>query len=302
MLSQQYIKESAIKEGFDLCGITQSLHFGDAQGRYMQWIESGRGDALPYMHKYTEVRFDPSLIMEGCQSAVVCAINYKSNFSLAESDAPKIASYALCEDYHRTVRRSLKALLRTLKERYPQLNGRCCVDTAPLLEKHLAQRAGLGWIGRQSLLITPEYGSFVVLGVLLLDDVTDSYDAPYTGRGCGSCRACIEACPAGAISDERTVDSRLCISAQSVECDFTSVELSGWVFGCDECQMCCPHNQHTPLATNPSMQPIFAPISYDAWQRMSQEEFISQLNKTPLKRAGLERILRNCVQFTIHNS
>ncbi len=297
MLSQQYIKESATKVGFDLCGVTQSLHFGDAQRRYMQWSESGKGDALPYMHRYMEVRFDPSLVMEGCHTAVVCAINYKNAFSLTQRrdcTMPKIASYALCEDYHRIVRRSLKALLRELKGRYPSLNGRCCVDTAPLLEKHIAQRAGLGWIGRQSLLITPEYGSFVVLGVLLLDHQTDNYDTPYEGIGCAECRACIKACPNGAISDERTVDSRLCISAQSVECDSTSVELGGWAFGCDECQMCCPHNQHTPLATNSEMQPIFAPILYSAWQEMSQEEFASQLSKTPLKRAGLERILRNC--------
>ncbi len=296
MLSLHHIKESATKVGFDLCGATPVLHFGDAQSRYMEWLESGQGEALPYMHKYMEVRFDPAEIMEGCKSAVVCAINYKNSFSLAqrgEREVPKIASYALNADYHNTIRRSLKALLRELKNHYPTLNGRCCVDTAPLLEKHLATRAGLGWIGRQSLLVTEEYGSFVVLGVLLLDDEVDNYDAPYEGKGCAECRACLKACPNGAISDNRTIDSRLCISAQSVECDTTKQPLRGWIFGCDECQMCCPHNQHTPMATNPAMQPIFAPISYKAWQSLTAEEFTAKLNKTPLKRAGLERILRN---------
>ena len=292
MLSSTYIKEAALIAGFNLCGVTSSDDFDTERAHFGEWLSAGMGDALPYMHQYLDVRFNPANIMEGCKTAVVCAVNYKNNFSISQCDSPlpKIASYALNEDYHRSIRRALKSLLRSLQSHYPTLNGRCCVDTAPLLEKHLAQRAGLGWIGRQSLLVTPQYGSFVLLGVLLLDDDVDIVDEQYKGVGCGTCRRCIEICPNSAINDNRTIDSRLCISAQTVECEHTQEPLNGWVFGCDECQSCCPYNKKSPLATSQMMTPIYIPPSREQWQGLTDEDFINIFNKTPLKRAGLARI------------
>ncbi len=292
MLSSAYIKEAACIAGFNLCGITSSGDFVTERAHYNQWLSAGMGDALPYMHQYLDVRFNPADIMEGCKTAVVCAVNYKNNFSLSQCDStqPKIASYALNEDYHRTIRHALKSLLRSLQSRYPSLNGRCCVDTAPLLEKHLAQLAGLGWIGRQSLLVTPQYGTFVLLGVLLLNDEVDTVDEQYQGGGCGTCQRCIDACPNSAINNNHTIDSKLCISAQTVECEHTSMPLNGWIFGCDECQSCCPYNQKSPLTTSQMMTPIYIAPSREEWQSLTKEEFVNLFNKTPLKRAGLERI------------
>ncbi|MFI3315978.1 MAG: tRNA epoxyqueuosine(34) reductase QueG [Rikenellaceae bacterium] len=297
VLDYNYIKESAIDVGFDLVGITQPREFEVNRIAFEEWIESGRADNLPYMSRYMDARFNPAALLDNTRSVVVCALNYKNQFSCSQSmsDRPKIASYALARDYHKVIRKMLKALLLKLQAAHPSLRGRCCVDTAPLLEKQLALEAGLGWIGRQSLLITPQFGSFVLLGVLLIDDVASLYDSATQGVGCAECRRCIENCPSGAIGDKRTVDSRKCISALTVECDNPQgEELHGWIFGCDECQNCCPYNHHTPLATNPSIQPLFTPLAKEKWCSMTPEEFAEQLGATPLKRGGLERLQGNC--------
>ncbi|MFI3281708.1 MAG: tRNA epoxyqueuosine(34) reductase QueG [Rikenellaceae bacterium] len=299
MLTNIYIKESAIEAGFDLVGVTFPQHFEQNRLAHEEWIERGAADSLEYMQRYMDVRFNPANLMEGARSVVVCALNYKNVYSLNQgsSDHPKIASYALSVDYHKVIRKQLKALLRKLQQASPTLQGRCCVDTAPLLEKQLAVEAGLGWIGRQSLLITPQHGSFVLLGVLILSDEVDNYDSPLEAAGCGQCRLCIESCPCGAILANRTLDSRLCISALTVECDTChGRQLSGWLFGCDQCQSCCPHNRHTPLATNPAITPIFQPPSKEKWLSMSPEEFSQNLGTTPLKRGGLLRLQRNCLK------
>ncbi|MFR9504043.1 MAG: tRNA epoxyqueuosine(34) reductase QueG [Rikenellaceae bacterium] len=295
MLCNNRIKEYANIEGFDLVGVTFPREFELNRAAIERWIEQGNADSLSYMKRYMDVRFNPANLLEGSRSVVVCAINYKSDFSMGQCDpaTPKIASYALAADYHKVIRKQLKALLRRLQLLDPSIEGRCCVDTAPLLEKQLAVEAGLGWIGRQSLLITPQFGSFVVLGVLLLNVEVDIYDEPLSTVGCGECRRCIDICPNGAILEERMIDSRLCISALTVECDNPDGrELHGWLFGCDMCQSCCPYNRNTPLGTNVAMQPIVSPIAHSEWRAMGEEEFSCKFAKTPLKRAGLERLKR----------
>ncbi len=293
MLKNSYIKEFATEVGFDLVGVTYPREFEQNRTHFEGWLASGRADTLGYMHKYMDVRFDPSKLLDGTKTVVVCAINYKNSFSLAQKDnsLPKIASYALNTDYHKVVRNSLKKLLKKLQATDPTLSGRCCTDTAPLLEKQLAVEAGLGWIGRQSLLVTPEFGTFVVLGVLLLSSEVDHFDSPFEGSGCGECNACVAHCPTAALSGDKMVDSRHCISALTIECDNPHGEdLHGWIFGCDECQRHCPHNRESPLATNPALKPIFAPITTQEWLKMSPEEFTQRLGTTPMKRGGLERL------------
>ncbi len=296
MLENREIKELATNLGFDLCGVTYPRDFDRNRVKYKEWLERGDGEPLEYMGRYLDVRFDPSLLMDNTASIVVCAVNYKSSFSLKPYDesTPKIASYAHCTDYHTTIRKSLKALLREIKSLDPTIGGRCCVDTAPLLEKQLAVEAGLGWIGRQSLLVTPEFGTFVVLGVLLLDCAVDEYDAPLEVKGCAQCRRCVDSCPNGAINGDHTINSRRCISALTVECDNPYREpLHGWLFGCDECQRCCPYNQRTPMATNPKFQPIIDDLSVEEWLQMEANEFVEHTMGTPLKRGGFERVMRN---------
>ncbi|MFR9649756.1 MAG: tRNA epoxyqueuosine(34) reductase QueG [Rikenellaceae bacterium] len=298
MLKINIIKIAAKIELFSLCGVAPVRTFEQNREHYLQWINSGRAQMLPYMAEHTALRFDATTLLQGAKSVVVCAVNYKSDRSLDQSDIAdcKVASYALFRDYHKTIRRRLRSLLRTLQASYPNLKGRVCVDSAPILEKQYAVDAGLGWIGRQSLLVTPEHGTFILLGVLLLDMECDVYDSPLEGVGCAECRRCVDNCPAGAIQPTpsplfNTIDSRRCISALTVEsCNPDSKPLHGWLFGCDECQSCCPYNRLTPKSEDSEFTPSYTPPTAQQWREMKEEEFTTKFAATPLKRAGLERI------------
>ncbi len=280
------IERLAHEAGFDLCGVCRAEPMEDHMRR---WLQEGYGGDLEYLHRNLEMRLDPSKIVEGGRSVVVCGVNYKSRYSLSNDTG--IASYAMLRDYHKTLRKRLKHLLRSLQQLYPEMQGRPFVDTAPLLEKALAVKAGLGWVGRQSLLVTPQYGSFVSLGEIVIDCEVDSYSDSAEGDRCGGCRRCIEACPVGAINDDRTIDTRLCISARTVErVEVGEATLAGWVFGCDMCQSCCPHNQSTPLASDEELQPRLTPPTREEWLTMSDEQFDHLSEGTPLRRSSLGRI------------
>ena len=170
MISGQYIKKLAENAGFDLCGITPCKHLAENESYFREWLAKGYGSSLEYLERNLDKRFDVRHLVEGAQTVVVCAVSYKN--PLGEGYPPgcrtKIASYARSRDYHPVLKRMLGTMLEALRRQYPGLTGRTFVDTAPLLEKQLAVEAGLGWIGRQSLLLTPQYGSYVLLGELVL--------------------------------------------------------------------------------------------------------------------------------------
>ena len=183
MISGQYIKKLAENAGFDLCGITPCKHLAENESYFREWLAKGYGSSLEYLERNLDKRFDVRHLVEGAQTVVVCAVSYKN--PLGEGYPPgcrtKIASYARSRDYHPVLKRMLGTMLEALRRQYPGLTGRTFVDTAPLLEKQLAVEAGLGWIGRQSLLLTPQYGSYVLLGELVLTLPSDQYDAPFAG-------------------------------------------------------------------------------------------------------------------------
>ena len=179
----------------------------------------------------------------------------------------------------------LRRMLTLLKERYPSLDGRMFVDTAPIFEKAHAVRAGLGSIGRNSLLITPQYGSTVLIGELLLNDTVDEYDTPLEWNPCKGCEACIRRCPVGAINHNRTIDPRRCISARTLESEAGELTLNGWICGCDECQSICPHNHNKPLADNPNFAPTFDPLDPEVQQLLQTRTLTPALCATPLARA-----------------
>lgn len=298
MLGYNTIKTIATEVGFDLCGIARASVFKKNEQAYMRWLDKGYDSSLEYMRRNCDKRFDVHELVEGAQSVVVCAISYKSEISgdYAPNDRCKIASYACARDYHKSIKKMLLTMLKQLQATNPSLAGRAFVDSAPLLEKQYAVEAGLGWIGRQSLLITPEYGSYVLLGELVLCEAADRYDSPYAGVGCGECRRCMEACPTGAIVSEMTIDTSRCISCHTIESEpQTSLDLHGWIFGCDECQNICPYSRRATMHRNPSFDPLFDPraISAEQWKEMSEEDFSVRFGSTPLKRSGLERIKKN---------
>lgn len=298
MLDHSHIKKCAAAAGFDLCGIAPCRHLDDGEKRFREWIARGYHSSLGYLERNAEKRFDPRLLVDGARTAVVCAVAYKNRASDGYPDGhrTKIASYACAEDYHTSLRRMLRELFERLKSATPGLRGRAFVDTAPLTEKLLAREAGLGWIGRQSLLITPQFGSFVVLGELILTEETDRYDTPFEESHCGSCRACVEHCPTGAVMPGRGIDTARCIACHTIERKpDTEIDLDGWIFGCDACQSCCPWNRRAPQHRNRTFDPLFDPSAMDAaaWQAMDGEQFGLLCGRTPLTRSGLERIRGN---------
>ena len=298
MISGQYIKKLAENAGFDLCGITPCKHLAENESYFREWLAKGYGSSLEYLERNLDKRFDVRRLVEGAQTVVVCAVSYKN--PLGEGYPPgcrtKIASYARNRDYHPVLKGMLGTMLEALRRQYPGLTGRTFVDTAPLLEKQLAVEAGLGWIGRQSLLVTPRFGTYVLLGELLLTDDADAYDPPFEGSRCGRCHNCIESCPTGAIVAPKVIDTGRCISCHTIEKEPTEgIGLDGWIFGCDRCQSCCPHNQKAPMHANRAFDPVFDPLTMDAaaWMALDETEFEARMGATPLTRSGLARIRGN---------
>lgn len=298
MVSSEQIKCAAAEAGFDLCGITPAKPLPRNGEAFDRWIEQGYHSSLSYLERNRDKRFDAGLLVEGARSVVVCAVGYKS--PIGEGYPPqwptKVASYAACEDYHTVIKSMLRAMSERLRETCPDLRGRMFTDSAPLCEKQLAVEAGLGWIGRQSLLITPQFGSFVLLGELVLCDDVDRYDAPFGDSRCGTCRACVEACPNGAILDGRMIDTSRCISCHTIERQPDNrVDLHGWIFGCDMCQSCCPYNRRAPQHRNRRFDPLFDPRQMTApeWRMLDDETFVERFGLTPMMRSGRTRIVDN---------
>lgn len=299
MITRQAVVNAAREIGFDCCGLTPARHLAQGESAFRSWLDAGHHSSLDYLARNIEKRFDPTKLVEGARTVIVCAVSYKSTISegYAEDWRTKIASYACNRDYHTTIKEMLWALLERLKGASPSLRGRAFVDSAPVAEKAWAVEAGLGWIGRQSLLITPDYGSFVHLGELILTEEADCYDTPLEGVGCGACRRCVEACPTGAIlADRSAIDTARCIACHTIErAPATEIDLDGWIFGCDRCQQVCPYNRHAPMHRHAAFDPLFDPrtLTPAVWEAMSEEAFHDRFGATPLTRSGLARIKKN---------
>lgn len=302
MLQAFSIKQAAAGAGFDLCGICRVRNFDAERVFFEEWLERGFDGGLGYLRRNIEKRFSPAQLMPGACSAVVCGVCYKNDTSLgyADGQAAKVASYARSTDYHVSIKEMLYALASELGLKEAGVGFRAFTDSAPLLEKRLAAEAGLGFIGRNTLLVSPRYGSFLLLGELLLDAPVDVYDRPWEGVGCGECRRCVERCPAGALT-AGGLDARRCISRLTIEPRPEDVPVlrercgastEGWIFGCDECQSGCPYNRTSPFFANPRFRPLFHPadVTGAQWCAMTQEEFAERFGTTPMARSGLERI------------
>lgn len=299
MIQSALIRQAALDAGFSLCGIARARPLSECEPFLDEWIRQGYESGLEYMRRNVRKRLDPSLLSEGAKTVVVCAVNYK-NTAWDRTARPGIASYAYARDYHTTIKDMLSEVLARVQETYPAVNGRCFTDTAPILEKAWAVEAGLGWRGKNSLLVTPRYGSFVLLGEILLDAECEGYDAScltadpeHSGEGCGNCTRCIDNCPTGAIRAPGIVDTGRCIARLTIERLPEGVTvapdgLHGWIFGCDTCQSWCPRNARTPLSADPRFVPVIDPCetTLDFWQNLAEDEFDRIFGDTPLVRAG----------------
>ena len=292
-----YIKGLLLDEGFDLVGVTDPEVPEYARKAFIRWLEEGMHADMEYMERWKDKRLDMKLLWDEVKSVVVVGKNYYVDWN---PDAPyRIARYAWGKDYHKVIKKRLLRVGKRLK-REKGIEFRAYVDTGPILEKVLGQKAGLGWQGRNSLLINPKIGSYFFIGVLLLD-VELEYDSPFAHDFCGKCNRCVQACPTGAIRGDRLVDARKCISYWTIEYrgdeipDEIAEKMDSWLFGCDICQEVCPWNSKAKPTDWDEFKPrkeLFEFSIYDIL-RMSEEEWKVFSRASAIKRARLEGIRRN---------
>jgi len=296
---EQQIKDKAREIGFDAAGITDASPLGPEHAAHLQaWLQAGCAGPLDYMHRNLDVRIDPARLLPDARSVVVVALNYKPR----PEDAPppadaagRVALYAHYEDYHPFMRSLLAELAAFISARAGREHRlRICVDSAPLAEKALAVRAGLGFVGKNHLLIHPQLGPQILLGEIVTTLPLDR-DEP-AGGACLGCNRCVEACPTGALRPDGLLDARRCISCltQYGPAD-GDVDLAGWLFGCDQCLLACPFHHEAPARANRRFRcyPDRAGLSPRELLAMDAATFDARFHDSPIKKPGLDRLRRN---------
>ena len=254
----QLIKDHAKRLGFLSCGISNAGFLEDEAPRLEQWLRQGHHGSMSYMERNFDKRLDPTKLVPGAKSVVSLLYNYFPKESQSDTSAPKISKYAYGKDYHIVIKDKLFELMHLLQEEVGEIHGRVFVDSAPVLDKAWAAKAGLGWIGKHTNLISKQAGSFYFIAELIID-LSLEQDAPVTDH-CGSCTACIDACPTQAIVAPYQVDGSKCISYFTIELkEAIPQEVKGqfdnWAFGCDVCQDVCPWNRFQPLIKSRNLIP-----------------------------------------------
>ncbi len=300
-LHSDEIKQQAYALGFNRAGIVPASALTEEGDQLREWLARGFHGQMAYMARDPQQRTDPRLLLPSAKSVVCVALNYFRPENHVDSpDVGKISRYAWGDDYHDVLRDKLNGLLAWIGERVPGIEGKICVDTSPMMDKAWAVRAGLGWIGKHTNLITKEYGSWVFLGELLLS-VELGYDSYIEPDHCGKCRACIDACPTQAIIAPYQLDATRCISYGTIELRESELpepiesNLSNWVFGCDICQDVCPWSSFSKPAEERRFNPrpgIVAP-ELRKLAEMTPEEFATRFRKSAVKRTKLTGLQRN---------
>lgn len=296
MTFSEEIKQYALSLGFDASAICRAQD-SEQEEIYMDWLANECHADMGYLERNIEKRLDPRLLVEGAKSIISVALNYFP-YKLQHPDAPKFAYYAYGQDYHDVVKGKLKLLFDFIQERRPEVGGRCFSDSAPVLEGFWAAQAGLGFIGKNTLLIIPGKGSFFFLGELIIDIELD-YDAPIS-TNCGKCTRCLNACPTGAIEAPFRLNAKKCISYQTIEnkgeIDPKIVpKLSNNIYGCDICQLVCPWNRFANPHNTPEFNPSEEFLSLDIKRllEMDEESYREIFRKSAVKRAKFSGLKRN---------
>ncbi|SEF83313.1 tRNA epoxyqueuosine(34) reductase QueG [Algoriphagus boritolerans] len=299
----QLIKSIAKRLGFDFCGIAKAEFLESEAPRLEEWLNRNYQGKMGYLANHFDKRLDPTKLVEGAKTVVSLIYNYYPEKQLPhQSEDIKLAKYAYGADYHDVIRTKLTEFLEVLREEIGEINGRSFVDSAPVMERQWAQKAGLGWIGKNSLLLNREMGSFFFLAELIIDlEVTP--DLPLAKDYCGTCTACIDACPTDAIVQAGVVDASRCISYLTIELkeaipDEFAGKMENWAFGCDICQDVCPWNRFSKPNREPAFQPKdeLAGFSNRDWVEMTEETFKRVFAKSAVKRPKFLGIKRN-VEF-----
>lgn len=295
----QFIKELAFSMGFSAIGIAKAEKMETEAKRLENWLNNNHHGEMGYMQNHFDKRIDPTKLVPGAKSVISLLYNYHTDKKQKDQNAPKISSYAFGRDYHKVIKKKLKILLATIEEKIGAIQGRCFVDSAPVLERDWAKRSGIGWVGKNTLLINPKKGSKFFLAELIID-LNLEYDMPLKDY-CGTCTKCIDACPTDAITEEGYIlDARKCISYLTIELkenipDSFSNKMENWMFGCDICQDVCPWNRFSTPHTEQEFEPKDELLNKTAneWKEITQEVFASLFQGSAVKRTKFEGLQRN---------
>lgn len=296
----QLIKSEAKRLGFLSCGISKAAFLEEEAPRLEKWLNNNMNGEMGYMENHFDKRLDPTVLVPGSKSVISLLLNYYPT-QIQNPDSYKISKYAYGTDYHFIIKDKLKELMHFISEEIGEVNGRAFVDSAPVLDKAWAAKSGLGWIGKHSNLLTKQSGSFYFIAELIVD-LDLEYDNPVTDH-CGTCTACIDACPTNAIVADRVVDGSKCISYFTIELK-NEIPISekgkfqDWMFGCDICQDVCPWNRFR----KPHNEPLFNPhpellsMTKKDWEEITEDVFREIFKKSAVKRTKYTGLTRN-IQF-----
>ncbi len=292
------IKQEAYRLGFEYVGVSKAAFLEEEAKNLEEWLKRGYHGQMHYMANHFDKRLDPTKLVDGAKSVVSLLYNYHTTAQQSDAEAPKISTYAYGKDYHFVLKKKLKTLMQFIQTEIGEVNGRVFVDSAPVMERAWAAKSGLGWIGKHSLLINKNKGSFFFLAELIIDLELEA-DSPIKDY-CGTCTRCIDACPTDAIVGNKIVDGSKCISYLTIELrdalpnEFAN-KMDNWMFGCDVCQAVCPWNrfaeQHQEPAFDP--HPDLLKMNRREWQEITKDVFNEIFRKSAVKRTKYEGLKRN---------
>jgi len=300
------IKQKAIELGFSFCGISRARRLDEEAPRLEAWLKEGRHGQMKYMENYFDKRLDPGLLVEGAKSVISLMISYFPETDNFYQSPLIVSKYARGTDYHFVIKEKLRLLAGALESKAGSINFRIFTDSAPVLDRAWAVNAGIGWVGKNTMLISRRNGSFFFLAEIITD-LELEYDSPFGGNYCGDCTRCIDACPTGAITGPRQLDAARCISYLTIELkdgigpEFQD-KMENRIFGCDICQDVCPWNRFSLTSTEPQFSASGNWIKWSAeeWNQMEKSVFNQVFGKSAVKRAGFLK-LKNSISFATRN-
>ncbi len=309
---KEYIKTEAALVGFPICGVAEAMRLDSEASRLAQWIEAGKSGEFPYITDNLEAYSNCHIQYPNARSVIVCGLPYrldKEEYECESDDWAEISQYAIREDYHRVVKDLLEQLAERIRKQLPDAMLHTYSDTGHFMEKAFAARSGIGWQGKNTLIINSEYGSFLFLGIIITDIPLEP-DAPI-GDGCKGCRRCIEECPTGALSEDRMLEARKCISYWTTGRrelvnvpDCVIQNIGNRVYACDECQKACPWNSQANTEREPRMAftPGLRRIALEEIDAMSQSEFDQKFRDTAIGWLKVKVLKRNAQLLRLKNS